>query len=84
MDSNRDIWIGIGGLVLSVSLVVGFGYGAYKLGRYYERRDLTEALRENVSVAYYDGFGDGSFKGHKEGYAEAYTKYGECDDGGRR
>lgn len=58
MDT-KDMWIGLGGLALITALVVGSLFGAYKVGRWYERKDLTQYFAQMTVATYQDGYQDG-------------------------
>jgi hypothetical protein len=45
-------------LLLLLGLLSGLPYIAYKMGRYYERRDLTTALVAQIEDTYYQGRAD--------------------------
>ena len=59
---TKDILVLIG--VLTVILFMPFA--GYKIGRYLERRDLTEEFKKQFEYAYIQGIQDGYKKGYKE------------------
>ena len=69
----KDIWIGIGGLVVYLLVSLGSTYGAYRYGRFAERRLLTEIFIQQTKDTYYEGYDDGAKKGKAEGLKS-------CDD----
>ena len=54
----KDIWIGVIGLMIYLLLLIGGSYGAYRYGRYAERRLLTAVFMQTMEQDYYVGYGE--------------------------
>lgn len=72
-----DVFVGCLGVVLLVSVVVGYSYGLVRVGRYLERRDLTKAFISQIEAITEDGMKLGYFDGYEKGRAAGLKT---CDD----
>lgn len=63
--------------ILLSTVLVMFGimcYISYRMGRYLERKDYTQAFITATEATYYDGFNDGYNKGKKDGYEKCLNE----------
>lgn len=54
MDDYSDVFM----VMMITLLLTGSLYGTYRLGRFLERRDLTEALVHQLDSMYWDGYNE--------------------------
>ncbi len=85
--NDNDLYIGLLGAALALLLLLGMPYGAYKYGRFAERRLLTEAfmktMEQDYSVGYTSGFKDGKAQGLVTGRALGRMEILAEEDDGR-